>query len=368
MTTTVPGTPPAVPPSGPAVSDAPGPFTPERPRAAWGNRALAVLLDSAVVASVAFLAAGDTSPFYSVPLHGVDDATTAGSPWAVGTLLALGVLQAYTGMTPGKRVAGIAVVDAGSGRPVGFLGTVLRWLAHVVDAILFVGYLRAAFHREGRTFADSLLGTVAVRTTTPEPHPWVARARRARDARTPWLRWPRRVTGGVALVLCAAAAAMSLVQGSSGGTTTAATESTCDLGDPASPYLALIGSSFSEMRESRAGISRPSEQSWRAVVAWSSATAGATPGWSLPAESQATLTLRSPDGTAHLASEDTSDPFGPDGPWWSMPGDEIVSATVTSPTDLSGWTATATLTDAEGGVLAACSGAVPHVDPASSRW
>lgn len=44
--------------------------------------------------------------------------------------------------------------------------TVLRSLAHLLDGILLVGYLRPLWHAERRTFADSILGTVVLRTRT----------------------------------------------------------------------------------------------------------------------------------------------------------------------------------------------------------
>ncbi|MGW8566325.1 RDD family protein [Isoptericola sp. NPDC055881] len=133
MTSPAPVAPPPAPPNPPlTIEHALGLFSDERPRAAWGLRLLAVLLDSAVVGSVVFLATGDDTGLAALPGLGdsggpSDDAATAA--WAAGTLLLLGVLQAYTGMTPGKRVAGISVVDDRSGRPIGLPGTALRWFA-----------------------------------------------------------------------------------------------------------------------------------------------------------------------------------------------------------------------------------------------
>lgn len=348
-----------------------GPFTPERPRAPWGLRALAVLLDSAVVAGVAFLATGDPPSLAALPGLG-DPAEARGTGWAAATLLALGALQGYTGMTPGKRVVGVSVVDAGSGRPIGLLGTVLRWLAHVLDSILLVGYLRAAWHPEGRTFADSLLGTVAVHTTTPEPHPWVARARRLRDRSAPGLRWPRRATGAAALVLCAAAAAMSLVPGSTAGTATADDETVCTVTAPA-PLTAMIGSAHSTQAQSRLGITRTTDESWQVVATWSDEAPGA------PAEGPADpdaldgattrLTVRAPDGRTRSTGPAGPGGTGPSGllPWWSAPGDTVATASLESPDDLTGWTATTYLVDARGSVVAECSGRIPAIDDLPPR-
>ena len=248
MTTTAPRAP------GPVLDGALGPFTDDRPCAPWGLRVLATLLDSALVASVVSLATGAVPTLAALPGLGKPGGD-GGAGWTAGTLLVLGILQAYTGTTPGKRVAHVAVVDDRTGRPIGLPGTVLRWFAHVLDAILLVGYLRSAFRKDGRTFADSLLGTVAVRTTAPSPHPLVARLRRARDARAPWLRWPRQVTSGIALVLCAASAAASVTASSGGGQQMSERQTSClSTGDFAA--TAMIGSARSFDMDSRLGITR----------------------------------------------------------------------------------------------------------------
>ncbi|WP_158068903.1 RDD family protein [Cellulosimicrobium sp. CUA-896] len=104
------------------------------------------------------------------------------APWTSSPLLVLVVvamlaLQGYAGATPGKRVAGVAIVRADTRRPAGFLAAVLRVVAHLLDAILLIGYLRPLWHAERRTVADSVVGTVAVQTREPPPHPWFARFR-----------------------------------------------------------------------------------------------------------------------------------------------------------------------------------------------
>lgn len=190
-------------------------------RPPWARRVLAVVLDSAVIFAVVYLATGSTVSMPVLPTPPVDllPTVTIGSftlgfsgderlpagamAWLGGTLLALILLQAYTGRTPGKRAAGIAVVDDTTGRPAGFARTLARPFAHLLDAILLVGYIRAGVHREGRTYADSLLRTVPTRTLAPPLHPAVRKLAAVRDQRWPWLRWPHRATGVAAIVLCA---------------------------------------------------------------------------------------------------------------------------------------------------------------------
>lgn len=175
------------------------------PYASWLRRVGAFLLDNSILAAVMFVVVGPgvaPSALPGLDNNGsvgtaLDDVTWSESAWMIGTVLAMALLQAYTGATPGKRAAGIVVVNRDSGRPVGFLTTVLRWLAHVLDALCFVGYLRPLWDKQHRTFADSLLSTVVVRSVAPEPHALLA----------PFFRQDRRgsrVVTAAATVLCAA--------------------------------------------------------------------------------------------------------------------------------------------------------------------
>lgn len=158
------------------------------PTAHWGARVVATLLDHALVAAVAFVVdAAHAGPGLSVALPlGVDD--TVVGPGTLTTVAALLTLQAYLGATPGKMLLGIAVVSDVTGRPVGLLRTVVRWVAHLVDVLLLVGYLRPLWHHDRRTFADSLTGTLALATHAPRPHRWF-RGRAADVRHGPPLEW-----------------------------------------------------------------------------------------------------------------------------------------------------------------------------------
>lgn len=364
---------PAMTTTAPArVEHSAGPFTTARPPAPWGLRVLATLLDSALVATLVFFASGASPTLAALPGLG-EPGGTGGAAWTAGALLTLGLLQAYTGMTPGKRVVHVAVVDDRTGRPIGLLGTVLRWFAHVLDAILLIGYLRSAFRKDGRTFADSLLGTVAVRTTAPPPHPLVARLRALRNRHAPWLRWPHAVTSGVALVLCAAAAAASVTSSSGGGDQMSEQQTSCmSTGDFAA--TAMVGSARSFDRDSRLGITRIDVTSWRVAVVWSTGLGVDSSDNPDVGHLDARLTVISPEGWAdHWAEspgatglDETSDGFdeAADGAWFS-PVDEVASVVATVPEDPTGWTARAELLD-DGAVVAGCSAPVPAIqtDPA----
>ncbi|ADG75740.1 RDD domain containing protein [Cellulomonas flavigena DSM 20109] len=190
-----------------------GRLLPDLEPASWSRRVVAALLDSAVLGAVAWIVAGDgiTAPslqptFDSGP---ADDA----QPWTSSGVLVLAwllmlVLQGLTGQTPGRRVVGITVVhapvDGPVGGPPGVLRSLARWVAHLLDAILLIGYLRPLWHPEGRTFADGLLRTVVLR-----------RAPRT-DARG-------RAVTVVAWVVVAAGVLLGLRLGDAGGTTVDAT-------------------------------------------------------------------------------------------------------------------------------------------------
>ncbi|MDT0166431.1 RDD family protein [Actinotalea sp. AC32] len=163
----------------------PGPLPPlpvplEPPYASWGRRVAAALLDQVLLTGAAFLlfpVQPVEPPTWLGPVLNTGTREVAGvwtdSAAYVGLVAVMVIMQAYLGGTPGKLALGIAVLHDRDLRPVGVVRTVLRQVAHVVDAlILFIGYLRPLWHRERRTFADSLAATVVVRTQAPLPWTW----------------------------------------------------------------------------------------------------------------------------------------------------------------------------------------------------
>ena len=60
--------------------------------------------------------------------------------------------------------------------------SVVRVVAHLVDAILLIGYLRPLWNAKRQTFADSIVGTIVIATREPAPHPRIAGSRRAPSA------------------------------------------------------------------------------------------------------------------------------------------------------------------------------------------
>lgn len=186
--------------------------------ASWSSRVIATVVDGFVLSGLLFLVAGAGPFVLPIPFFGDTGMSLSDMSWGtraavVGASLVLVLTQAYGGASPGKRVVGIAVVDDQTGRPVGLLRTLVRDLAHLLDAILLIGYLRPLWHAERRTFADSFTGTIALRTRTVRPNLLVerlvgrstgrvgsrveARGSMGEPATGPW---ENRVTGGVAVV------------------------------------------------------------------------------------------------------------------------------------------------------------------------
>jgi uncharacterized RDD family membrane protein YckC len=74
-----------------------------------------------------------------------------------------GYRQGRTGSSIGKSGVGLRVIDGASGEPIGFMRSVIRQLAHVVDLLsLGVGYLWPLWDAKNQTFADKLALTVCV--------------------------------------------------------------------------------------------------------------------------------------------------------------------------------------------------------------
>ncbi|MEV0893247.1 RDD family protein [Promicromonospora sp. NPDC050262] len=142
--------------------------------ASWGQRVVAAILDDAILAGVTWLALGvGFAPVTLTPVLGAAGTESWSSgPLVlvpVAALVALLVLQALTGWTPGKLVTGIRVVREDDHRPAGLWRTSARWVLHVLDAILLIGYLRPLWHARRQTFADSIVRTVVVRAVPDLP-------------------------------------------------------------------------------------------------------------------------------------------------------------------------------------------------------
>lgn len=140
--------------------------------ATWPQRVVAAILDNAILGGVTWLAFGagfaqpSLTPGYLAGGYGAaGDEGWPGGPMIlvpIGAVVTLVVLQALTGWTPGKLVVGIRVVRERSAGPAGLPTTLARWVLHLLDAILLIGYLRPVWHKKRQTFADTIVHTVVV--------------------------------------------------------------------------------------------------------------------------------------------------------------------------------------------------------------
>ncbi|MDQ0372271.1 RDD family protein [Cellulomonas humilata] len=163
------------------------------PLASWSRRVVAALLDDAILGGATWLLLGSgvvaptLTPGAVLGPSERDGLIHSPAAWLasgllVGIFLAMVALQGWTGATPGKRVAGVAVVRVSDGVPAGFFASGLRVVAHLIDAIFLIGYLRPLWNARKQTFADSIVGTQAIQTREPPAHPWFARFRRGPSA------------------------------------------------------------------------------------------------------------------------------------------------------------------------------------------
>ncbi len=74
-----------------------------------------------------------------------------------------GYRQGTTGSSLGKSVMKVKVVSEVTGQPIGFGMSVVRQLAHIVDAIIcFIGYLFPLWDAKRQTLADKIMTTVVL--------------------------------------------------------------------------------------------------------------------------------------------------------------------------------------------------------------
>jgi uncharacterized RDD family membrane protein YckC len=125
---------------------------PSGPRASFGLRLVAALIDGAIVGGVELILAQAISPSIG---YGVGLA---------GGLLYAGYLEGSpSGQTVGKKVMGIRVVDFANGGPIGFGRGVLRYLGKIVSSIpCGLGYLWMLWDKEKQTWHDKIATTVVV--------------------------------------------------------------------------------------------------------------------------------------------------------------------------------------------------------------
>jgi hypothetical protein len=175
----------APPPPGPAIRG-----LPPQGYTSWFTRVGAYVIDSlpfAISVGIGWLilqATVDTACLTGITPYDVDQICVIGYSWVgvtamwVALLVGLvylvwdyGYRQGATGSSIGKSVLKFKVVSERTGQPIGFGRSMLRQVAHFVDAIVCcVGYLLPLWDAKRQTLADKIMLTVCLpaRQTAPD--------------------------------------------------------------------------------------------------------------------------------------------------------------------------------------------------------
>ena len=142
-----PGPPPGPPPGGPSG-----------PRASFGQRLGALLLDGLIIGLGGFLVV--------VLLAAINDALgiLGYVLWIVGFFAYYTYFEGGpTGQTWGKKALNIRVIDSQTGGQVGYGKAFLRYLVRsLLSGILLLGYLWMLWDPEKQTWHDKIAGTFVV--------------------------------------------------------------------------------------------------------------------------------------------------------------------------------------------------------------
>jgi uncharacterized RDD family membrane protein YckC len=167
------------PPSGAGLPGSPLPADAYTP---WATRVLAALIDYvpyAVVLGIGFGIEAATQETACITdtsgLNLGDVCATGNSNLGVAAVLLsalagvayviwnLGYKQGTTGSSIGKSVLKFKVVSEQTGQPIGFGMSLLRQIAHAIDAVIcYVGFLFPLWDPKRQTLADKILSTICV--------------------------------------------------------------------------------------------------------------------------------------------------------------------------------------------------------------
>ncbi len=132
------------------------------PRASFGRRFLALLIDSVVVGVVG-----------TILVLLVGDVAGQGVNILIGAGYFIGLEGSPSGQTVGKRALGIRVVDLGTGDPVGYGRAVIRYVGRIVSGFVFaLGYLWMLWDDQKQTWHDKMATTVVVPTSAYPVESW----------------------------------------------------------------------------------------------------------------------------------------------------------------------------------------------------
>ncbi|HEX7322796.1 MAG TPA: RDD family protein [Mycobacterium sp.] len=182
-----PGNYPPPPPGGtgypPGYGVAPLPaagYLPRQPYTPWISRVAAVLVDNVPVAvlfgiayAIAFGTGENVCTTAPSGYGGVCTSTFSGAgvlavlvAWLASTAYMIwnyGYRQGTIGSSIGKSTLKFKVVSETTGQPIGFGLSIVRQLAHIIDAMIcYIGYLFPLWDAKRQTLADKIMTTVCL--------------------------------------------------------------------------------------------------------------------------------------------------------------------------------------------------------------
>ncbi len=136
--------------SAPQAPPGPPPGGATGPRASFGLRLAAYLIDGVLIAIVLVIAMQIHTILYLIA--------------ALGSIAYWVIMEGGpTGQTLGKKAMGIRVYDFRQGGPIGYGRAFLRLLMRIVSGIpIYLGYLWMLWDPEKQTWHDKVAGTVVV--------------------------------------------------------------------------------------------------------------------------------------------------------------------------------------------------------------
>lgn len=179
------GYPPPPPSSGGYAPPPPGPAVrglPPQAYTTWLTRVLAFLIDAVPftvivgIGLVVLVGTQETACITDISPYDVEEFCATGfsavglTAFWLAVLAGLiylvwnyGYLQGVNGSSAGKSVLDFRMVSENTGRPIGFGRSVVRELAHIVDAaILGIGFLFPLWDAKRQTLADKIMRTVCL--------------------------------------------------------------------------------------------------------------------------------------------------------------------------------------------------------------
>lgn len=178
-------------PGYPAPPSPPGPALPKEAYTPWIHRVGAYIIDfipAGIVIGIGQGIAIGTGDNQCVTNSGDYDygVSCTSSPSAIGLIFSLlaslvvlayviwnyGYRQGTTGSSIGKSVLKFKVVSEKTWQPIGFGMSIVRQIAHILDALAcYIGYLWPLWDAKRQTFADKIISTVCVPINPQQQRP-----------------------------------------------------------------------------------------------------------------------------------------------------------------------------------------------------